>query len=185
MYVVTLRRLMQRAQQRGVRVLLTGYAGDLVLTGSYYYLFELMMARRWPALRHELHCYPMGLRCRLLLELCGQALRLAASRATRGYRIPTWIARNFAARVDLPPAPGRSALNGPDRPCHVRPKQTRSASPNTRPACIWQQKEALRHGMELRHPLPRSTALRVPAGRAGDGEDSAWAIQGAAAARRS
>jgi asparagine synthase (glutamine-hydrolysing) len=153
MYVVTLRRLMHRAQERGVGALLTGYAGDLLLTGSYYYLFELLMARRWPALLHELRCYSMGLRCRLLLDYVAKPFVLRRPTRTSRYRIPTWIARSFAARIDLPARVRPVRPDCPRRPVSRQAEADAISLAQHSTRMLWQQKEALRHRIELRHPF--------------------------------
>jgi asparagine synthase (glutamine-hydrolysing) len=166
MYVITLRRLIAGAREQGVRVLLTGFGGDLVLTGNYYYLYELLAAHRWSACRRELASYPLWRRAWLAVNYMATPLLLGRPRQPRPYEIPRWIPQGFATRIDLP-ARRRPAV--PLLPTASVSQRAEAQAINivehsTR--LLWQQSEGLRAGIELRHPfLDRRLfefLLRVP-----------------------
>jgi asparagine synthase (glutamine-hydrolysing) len=152
MYTVTLRRLLDCAAAQGVDVLLTGYAGDLVLGGTYYYLFELLTDRKWSAWLHELRCHPARSRPRLLFKYVLGPAALRRPARTR-YAVPTWIAPSFSRRLGL-----RERAR-PDAGFESGMGVARQAEADglglvhhaTR--MLWQHGEAEALGVELRHPF--------------------------------
>ncbi|MCZ7569863.1 MAG: asparagine synthase-related protein [Ardenticatenaceae bacterium] len=153
MYVGMVQQLMDCAREHGIRVLLTGYGGDLLLAGSYYYLLDLLMARRWPALREELSCYSFRFRWWLIFNYLARPLIFRQPAGDLGYRLPEWIAPEFARRIDLKarlraqrPARGRR------RPSQQAEAEAISLAHHSN-RMLWLQSEGLRHGLELRHPF--------------------------------
>jgi asparagine synthase (glutamine-hydrolysing) len=144
--------LFDRAQQEGVRVLLDGIGGDTLFAGSPYYLFDLLLDRRWVALSREVKRWPLSewpalTRSYVLAPL----VRRCPPCQARG--VPEWMSPDFAARCET-----ESRLRAADPPRRFRrPSQqktyeavTQEALPNT---MLWLQSEALLRGIDLRHPV--------------------------------
>ncbi|PYS79758.1 MAG: hypothetical protein DMF66_01665 [Acidobacteria bacterium] len=153
MYVVTVQRLLDAARRRGIRVLLTGYGGDLVLAGNYYYLFDLLASARWKTLFSELGCYSITARARLVFNYLAKPLLLGRPESNAGYEVPPWLSPKFAARIDLksrraatPPQPRRRSVFRQAEFDAIRIVRNSAQM-------LWLQSEGLSHGVELRHPF--------------------------------
>jgi asparagine synthase (glutamine-hydrolysing) len=144
------------AQQQGVRVLLDGHGGNQLFGGNMYYLFDLLLERRWSALSRELRCWPWRarpgiVRRYVLAPLCSGWPRCDMA-SEMAHKAPVWIRSEFAARCD---AERRLRTVHPPR-FHL-PSRNLSADAI---ALIQEwgglrllQSGALRRGIDLRHPL--------------------------------
>ena len=96
------------AQQRGVRVLLSGIGGDEWFGGSFYHCADLFRSLRWVALAAyvraasipELNLPPVSLKI-LAWPLLSRGVRKRIKMATGHDGVPPWIRREFAERVGL------------------------------------------------------------------------------------
>jgi asparagine synthase (glutamine-hydrolysing) len=153
MYVPMVRQLIDCASSQGIRVLLTGYGGDLLLAGNYYYLFDLLASHQWQALFQELGCYPLWLRGLLIFENLAKPLIIKRPGRATNYKVPSWISPNFAAKIE------HQACYPADQPVHqyrsvsrqIEFEQINIVQHSAR--MLWLQSEGLRRGIELRHPF--------------------------------
>ena len=145
------------AQREGVRVLLDGHGGNQLFGGNMYYLLDLLLERRWSALSRELRCWPWkarpGIVQRYVISpLCGRWPRCDMG-SQMAHKAPVWIRSEFATQCD---AARRLGATYP-------PRRFPLPSQNYDAAVIaliqaWSglrllQSEALRRGIDLRHPL--------------------------------
>jgi asparagine synthase (glutamine-hydrolysing) len=143
--------LFDRARQQGVRVLLDGLGGDVLFEGSHYHLFDMLLDRRWGALARELRCWPLLERPRLMRTyVLAPLVRRRPARRPRS--VPEWIRPDFAARRETE----RRLRTRPPRRFR-RPSQQKTyeaiASQWLPNSMLWLQSEALRRGIDLRHPV--------------------------------
>jgi asparagine synthase (glutamine-hydrolysing) len=144
--------LFDRARQEGVRVVLDGIGGDMLLEGSSYYLFDLLLDRRWRTLSREVKRWPLSGWPALMgsYVLAPLVRRRPPSQALC---VPEWMSPDFAARCET-----ERRLRASESPRRFpRPSQqktyeavTWAALPNM---LLWMQSEALRRGLDLRHPM--------------------------------
>lgn len=152
MYVETVRRLLDRAQDFGVGHLLTGYGGDLLLAGNRYYLFDLLLARQWAALATELQAVPIPKRWGLVQRYLVRPLLLGRPAPPARYEVPGWVVPDLATPTSpefiLPDslAGGRQFVS--------RQVEAQAISIDQQSVrMLWYQREGARRGMELRHPF--------------------------------
>jgi asparagine synthase (glutamine-hydrolysing) len=146
-----------RVQQEKVCVLLDGHGGNTLFGGSMYYLLDLLLERRWAVLAHELRCWPWTAWPRIvqryvIAPLCGRRPGRDLIDETAP-KLPEWVRSEFAARCE---ARRRLRVVYP-------PRQFRRPSGQYEADAIalfqaWAglrflQSEALRRGIDLRHPL--------------------------------
>ncbi len=152
--------LLGRLARRGVRVLLTGQAGDELLGGSRLVYADRLLRGDLTAVR-EIARYAAahpGMRRRILYLYFGQPLlpRWADGtlRRLRGLptdALPSWISPAFARRTGLAerarrrPAPGRMA--------RAAIYASTVGDPAYRRAVGWYDRVAAPYGIEVRHPF--------------------------------
>lgn len=150
-------RIFERAKQEGIRVLLDGHGGNQLFGSSMYYLLDLLLERRWSTLLHELGCWPWRARARIvqryvLAPLCGRWPRCdMASQVAR--KAPVWIRSEFASQCT---AERQLKATYPSHRFYLPSRNYEAAMIATIQA--WSglrlmQSEALRRGIDLRHPL--------------------------------
>jgi asparagine synthase (glutamine-hydrolysing) len=161
-----IRGMLARAKQENVDVLLTGGYGDELVEGNLYYLHDLLMARRWTTLVHELAHWPWWRRADIAQRYAVAPLWVRPVKPMHEVGVPSWVRPHFAARTDMK-ARFRTAY-APQR--FSRPSQQVDFASVTYfsrlPVTLWLQAEGLRHEVDLRHPYLDSRLIdflmRIP-----------------------
>lgn len=146
-----------RVQREKVHVLLDGHGGNALFGGSMYYLLDLLLERQWAAFSRELRRWPWATwpkiaQRNVIAPLCGRPPgRHLVDELPR--KAPEWVRSELVARCAVQRRP---------RAVHP-PRQFRLPSRQFEAEAIaltqaWSglrllQTEALRRGIELRHPL--------------------------------
>jgi asparagine synthase (glutamine-hydrolysing) len=146
-----------RVQQEKVCALLDGHGGNTLFGGSMYYLLDLLLERRWTAFTRELKCWPQMAWPRIvqryvIAPLCGRrpGRDLIDESAPKS---PEWVRSEFAARCEA-----RRRLRVVYPPRRFRRPSGQYEADATALYQAWAglrvlQSEALRRGIDLRHPL--------------------------------
>lgn len=167
--------LLDRTRQEGVRILLDGLGGDMLFTGTRYYLFDLLLERRAGRLKRELKHWPLSdwpalVGSYVLAPLFKRCPPYNAAKA------PDWMRPEFAARCETDQR--LRAVYPPHR--FRRPSQQQTyealtyvALPNT---LLWLQSAALVHEIDMRHPLLDVRMIdffmRIPSSQKAEGRSS-------------
>ncbi|WP_447972599.1 asparagine synthase (glutamine-hydrolyzing) [Nitrospira sp. Kam-Ns4a] len=168
------------AQEKGIRVLLTGGGGDEWLAGSFYHAADLL--RQWrilPLLRRISRASGSSAPRELAHAFLGYAVQpLLPTRLHRMLRkvftrdgVPHWIVRGFARRIHLA---DRLAVpsEAPRFPSFAQAEIYATLTSGWWPhSCEVEERAASRFGLEERHPL---TDLRLAEFALALPEDQRW-----------
>jgi asparagine synthase (glutamine-hydrolysing) len=145
--------LFDRAKEDGVRVLLTGHGGDMLFCGSLYYLHDVLLDLGWVAFLRELNAWPVSRWPRLLGSYVLAPLSGLLPKHEVSYQVPEWVRSDFAKRIEVEQ---RLRTAYPPRRFRRPSRQfdfEAIAYVEFSTRMLWLQAEALRRGIDLRHPF--------------------------------